>query len=326
MTRDAPDAPLTFVLPGHERFATALGTHVERIAVGRFPNAEFHVELPRAVDGRHCRIVGSVAPPAGNLVRLTLVSHALCRAGARRVTAVLPYLAYARQDRAAPGQSLGLQWLGDQLRAGGVTDVVSVDVHSGQAARVMGLPVLSLSPATLLAAALPASWRGRVTFVAPDEGAIARCGAVADAHGDAAGVIWLRKQRTAAGIEHLGVVGTPTDRAIVVDDILDTGATLVSCVGELRRQGVQEVGIMTTHGLFTGDGWRPLLHDGLPMWITDTVLSRRRPAGVTVVPVAPLLADVLTGPSRRAGSAPGHDGFRAGATPRDAAPVPVHHR
>lgn len=287
-------APLALVLPGHERFMRAArGADVERLAVGNFANGELNVEVPRRVDGRRCIVVGSVSPPAGNVERVTLLSHALRRAGASHVTALLPYLAYARQDRAAPAESLGLEWVGGLLRASGVADVVCVDVHSEQAAQVLGLPVVSLSPATLLAAALPPSWRAGVTFVAPDEGAMERCAAVANASEADGEIIWVRKRRTPAGIEHLGIVGSPSRRAVVVDDILDTGATLVSCVRQLRHQGVGQVGVVTTHALFTGEGWRVLLREGVRLWITDTVLSRRRPPEAAVVPVAPLLASVL---------------------------------
>lgn len=289
--------PLALVLPAQARFIRgARGADVEQLAVGRFANGELHVEVPGRVDGRHCIVAGSVSPPAGNLERVTLLSHALRRAGAIRVTALLPYLAYARQDRAEPTESLGLAWVGEQLRASGINEVVCVDVHSEQAAQVLGLPITSLSPAGLLAAALPRSWREGVTFVAPDEGAIARCAAIAEAAGADEPIVWVRKRRTEAGIEHLGIVGSPGQRAVVVDDILDTGGTLVSCVRQLRRVGVEEVGVVTTHALFTGEDWRVLPLEGAQrLWITDTVLSRRRPPAAEVVPIAPLLASVLAG-------------------------------
>ena len=88
-----------------------------------------------------------------------------------------------------------------------------------------------------------------------------------------------------------GLVGSPSGRAIVVDDILDTGDTLVSCCRQLRDAGVRQIGVIATHGLFTGERWRALLSEGVQeIWITDTVLSRRRPPQAHIVPVAPLLA------------------------------------
>ena len=295
--RAAPaPAPIALVLTGYERFALGAGAGFERLVMGRFPNGELHVEVPERVEGRRCVVVGSLSPPAGNLERLTLAAHALRRAGARRVTAMLPYLAYARQDRAVRTESLGLAWVGELLRASGVNEVVCVDVHCADAGELLGLRLTSLSPAGLLAAALSERWRQEVTFVAPDEGAIARCSAAADAAGVDRPIVWGRKRRTPTGVEHLGLVGVPTRRAVVVDDILDTGGTLVSCCRQLRDVGVIEIGVIATHGLFTGEHWRALLSEGVArIWITDTVLSRRRPGQARVVPVAPLLAPVLAG-------------------------------
>ncbi len=144
----AATAPIVLVMRGYERFVSGRGGgSFARASVGRFPNGELHLELPECMDGRRCVLVGSISPPAGNLERLTLVAHALRRAGAERVTAVLPYLAYARQDRAARAESLGLAWVGQLLRASGVGEVVCVDVHSEQAAEVLGLSLTAAARA-----------------------------------------------------------------------------------------------------------------------------------------------------------------------------------
>jgi ribose-phosphate pyrophosphokinase len=290
----ASGAPLVLVMRGCERLVSQAGGGLEHVVVKRFPNGELHMEAPERAAGRRCIVVGSISPPPGNLERLTLVAHALRRAGAERVTALLPYLAYARQDRARRAEGLGLAWVGELLRASGVDRVVCVDVHSEQAAGVLGLRLTSLSPARLLAGALSDEWRSGVTFVAPDEGALDRCAAVARAAGVEGRVVWTRKRCTPAGVEHLGLVGSPGRRALVVDDILDTGARLVSCCRALRDAGVRQIGVIATHGLFTGECWRGLFSEGVQeIWITDTVLARRRPRQTHVVPVAPLLAPSL---------------------------------
>jgi len=83
---------------------------------------------------------------------------------------------------------------------------------------------------------------------------------------------------------------------VFVDDILDTGGTLVSCCRQLRDAGVQQIGVIATHGLFTGEHWRAAISEGVQqIWITDTVRSRRRPKQAEIVPVAPLLASLLEG-------------------------------
>jgi ribose-phosphate pyrophosphokinase len=258
--------------------------------------------VPEQVEGRRCVLVGSVSPPTGNVERFTLVAHAVRRAGAQQVTALLPYLAYARQDRAPRSESPGLAWVGELLEASGVDEVVTIDVHSDLASEVLGLALTSLSPGCVIATALPHAWRREATFVAPDEGAISRSSALARAAGVDEPVVWARKKRTPAGVEHHGLVGSPGRRALVVDDILDTGDTLVSCCAALRDAGVHEIGIVATHGLFTGDHWRALLTECVQVWITDTVLSPRRPPQAHVVSIAPLLAPLLDESGDRGGS------------------------
>ena len=274
---DAAGGPIVLVLAGFERFVSRLSHgSVRRAVVRAFPDCELHTDVPERVDGRPCVVVGSTSPPAGIFERLTLVAHAVRRAGAERITALLPYLAYARQDRAARTESLGLEWAGELLRASGIGEVARVDVHSEKAAEVLRLELTSLSPADLLARALPEVWRLEATFVAPDDGAINRASAIARAVGVDRPVVWARKRRTATGVEHLGLVGDPGRIAVVVDDILDTGDTLMSCCRALRESGVREAGLIVTHGLSTGSRWRALLSEGVrQMWITDTVLSRQ---------------------------------------------------
>jgi len=289
-------AALVFIMRGCARFTAASEPRYARATLRRFTNGELHARLATPVEGRHCIAVGTISPPTSNVAWLTLLAHTLRRAGARRITALLPYLAYARQDRAPPTESLGLAWVGELLRASGIDDVTCVDVHSDAAHSVLGLPLTSLSPAALLAGALPAAWREQVTFVAPDEGAIDRCTAVAMIVDADRPIVWMRKRRTPTGVEHLGCVGTPTRRVVIVDDILDTGETLLSCCRELRALGVEEIGVVATHGLFTGERWRGLFLEGVTrLWITDSALSRRRPPEAELVPVAPLLATMLTG-------------------------------
>ncbi len=287
-------APVVLALPGCERFLSELRVRRERIGIGRFPNGELHAVVPAEVAGRACVLAGSISPPAENLARVTLVASTLRRAGSGPVLALLPYLAYARQDRSADNESLALRWVGDLLKAAGIERVLCVDAHSPIAGEVLGLPVRSVSPAGVLAAALPPSWRGDTTFVAPDEGARDRCAAVALATGSSRPVVWARKRRSPGVVEHQGLVGVPGRRVVIVDDILDTGGTLVSCCRLLRAAGVRDIAVLVTHGLFTDGCGEALRAEGVrDIWVTDTVLSRRRPPEVRIVATAPLLADAL---------------------------------
>ena len=300
-------AMLVFALPSHRALLpvdldAASAPELGRWRRGRFPDGELWAELDDDVAGRDCALLGSLAPPDEQTLTTLLLADTLRRAGARRILALLPYLGYARQDRAPAGRSVGAAWAGSLLAAAGVDELVTVDVHSGAAAEQVPLPVTSLSPAHLFAAQLPSSPADDLTVVAPDEGARERCTALALAAGIATPIAYLRKQRTAAGVVHRQLVGEVGPRAVIVDDILDTGGTLLSACAELRAAGAREISIMVTHGTLSGERWRELPAAGAQrIVVTDTIPGVRERVGsaIEVLPIAPLLMDALSEPAPR---------------------------
>jgi ribose-phosphate pyrophosphokinase len=273
---------------------------LRRYRAGRFPDGELWAELDGPIAGEECTVLGSLAPPDRQMLSTLMLADTLKREGARRVVALLPYLGYARQDRAQPGRSFGAAWTGALLAAAGIDEVVTVDIHSSAAQACFPIPVVSLSPAPFFAAELRGASLEGVTLVAPDEGAIERCRAVADAAGVAAPVAHLRKHRTTEGVVHTKLVGEIGPRAVIVDDILDTGGTLLSACAQLRRAGVQEISIMATHGTLSGARWRDLPAAGARrIQLTDTVPNVRARAGeaVEVLSITPLLMQALAAPA-----------------------------
>jgi ribose-phosphate pyrophosphokinase len=230
-----------------------------RFRVGRFENGELHLSVQTLVRNETCFVLGSIAPPDEQLLSVLLLAHTLKKEGARRVTALLPYLAYARDDKDKPGESLATALAGAISAAAGIDQVITVDVHSERARRLFPIPVVSVSSAEVFADALKRYGLRDATIVAPDGGAISRCEAVQRAAGIASGKIpYFAKQRTATGITHAGPIGEVSRQAVIVDDILDTGGTLLSACEKLIEVGVEEITIMVTHGLFTGERWKHL--------------------------------------------------------------------
>lgn len=227
--------------------------------IARFDNREAHVHIPETVEGEHCFILGSIAPPDDHLVSFTLLAHTLKQQGARRVTGVLPYLAYARQDKVKVGESLAAAWAGSLLKASGVDQIITVDVHSERDKELFAVPLVSLSPEKLFAAEIDAHSLRDGTIVAPDHGAVPRCEALKQAVGIQGTITpHFDKRRTEQGIVHSDLIGEVGPRVILVDDILDTGGTLVSACERLMRAKVDEIYIFITHGLFTGQHWKKL--------------------------------------------------------------------
>ncbi len=294
--------PIIFPLPPYrpllsgeliERSVFALGS----CELDRFANGELYVRIGDPPAGRICAIWGSLAPPDEQILYVLALAHTLKHEGAREVVALLPYLGYARQDRAEHGQSLGAAWAGELLRAAGVDRVLTLDVHSSRAAACFPMRLDSLSPAALFAGVLIGRGLADVSVVAPDEGAVERAEAVIRAAGmDSSALARLHKRRDANGVAHSSLTGGISSRAVIVDDILDTGGTLVSACAALRRAGAWEIDVFVTHGLFTGERWRELPALGVRrIYTTDSLPGARERGGsiVEVLPVGGLILDAF---------------------------------
>jgi ribose-phosphate pyrophosphokinase len=290
-----------YALPVHRRLASDLqalgGLEAGGATIGRFSNGEMHVELDAAPAGRDCVVLGAVAPPDEHLLATLLLSHTLAKEGARRITACLPYLGYARHDRAEPRKSRATAWLGEVLRASRVDAVLTVDVHSPLVHELFPIPVVSVSPAPLFASTIAGLALDDPAIVAPDAGALERCEAVRREAGISRPLAHLTKTRTPEGVRHSILHGTVGPQAIVVDDILDTGGTLVSACEALQGAGAREIIVMTTHGLFTGGAWARLWSLGVRrIYVTDSTPlpeSLTGSARIVVLSVATLLAGAL---------------------------------
>ncbi len=291
---------ILFTLPRTARLAAALAPladlHEGHAVVDRFSNGELHATVDTQVAGQDCVLLGSVAPPDEDLLATLLLAHTLVKEGAGTVMALLPYLGYSRHDKREPGKSLGTAWLGGLLHASGVQEVLTVDVHSAHARRLFPIAVRSLSPAEVFAAEVARDGVEDVSVVAPDEGAIERCEAVRVAAGVQRPLAYFSKTRTPGGVVHAALHGEVAARVVLVDDILDTGGTLVSACERLVAAGVRDIRVMVTHGLFTGTGWQRLRALGVStIYCTDTTPPPPAAGPVIVLSVAPLLAAHLRG-------------------------------
>jgi ribose-phosphate pyrophosphokinase len=151
--------------------------------IAHFDNWETHINISKPVKDKRCFILGSIAPPDSQLISVTMLAHTLKQQGAECVTAILPYLAYARQDKIKAGESLAAAWAGSLLWASGVDQIVTIDVHSDADKELFTLPMTTLSPAMLFAAEIETHSLADGTIVAPDRGALPRCEALKQATG-----------------------------------------------------------------------------------------------------------------------------------------------
>jgi len=233
------------------------------------------------------------------MLSLLLLAHTLKQGGASQISAILPYLAYARQDKVKAGESLATAWAGSLLAASGLDRILTIDAHSERDKKLFPVPLLSLSPAKLFATAIDKDGLMDATIVAADEGAIARCKAVKEAaHLPCGDVPYFEKKRTAQGVVHSGLIGEVGSRVIFVDDMLDTGGTLISACRKLVDANVEEIYVFVTHGLFTGTRWKDLWSLRVKhIFCTDTVQPLRcstEEKNITVLSAVPLLEEGLS--------------------------------
>jgi len=238
-------------------------------ALPRFSNGELHYLLERDVKGRSCLLIGSIAPPEEQLFSFLIVAHTLKKEGAKKVTAFLPYLSYSRHDKKEKRHSHIAPLIGKLFQTAGIDKLFTLDLHSPAVKKLFPFPLISLSTAPLFVRLLK-KYKKPFSIVAPDEGAKERCQTVAKML--KVPTAWIHKTRTSKGIVHKELLGTVTENAVIIDDILDTGETLLSCAQVLRERGVKEILIMVTHGLFTKTKWKALWKLGVKkIYCTDTV-------------------------------------------------------
>jgi ribose-phosphate pyrophosphokinase len=286
----------------YQRFVSPLCESSTDITPGkaeikRFPNGEMHAVVHEDVMEEECLAIGSVAPPDEQLLALLTLANTLKRNGAKSVRVFLPYMGYARQDKFKTGESGGIALIGSLLRAAGVDSVITIDAHSKLDQKLIGLPFTSLSPVTVFIPAIHDLRWSDATVVAPDEGAIARAQAVADALESSRPVAHLVKIHV-DGIVHLNLTGEVSKCAVIVDDIIDSGRTLVSACNVLHGYGVQEIAVVVTHGLFTGGAWKRLFGLGVKMLLTSDSCPEaklQKHKSVHVISLNPLLPAVLSG-------------------------------
>ena len=270
-----------------------------RFTIARHENAELHAAILAPVAGKRCFILGTIAPPDERIISFTLLAHTLKCQGATHVTGILPYLAYTRQDKVKAGESLAAAWAGSLLQASGVDEILTIDVHSERDVQLFPIPLVSLSPAHLFAAEIAKQNLKDATIVAPDHGALPRCQAVLKAAGlSPAAIPYFEKKRTENGIIHGGLMGQVSSRAILVDDILDTGGTLVSACEKLKALRTEEIYVFVTHGAFTGEKWKQLWSLSVrQIYCTDIIPSPRpheAEGRITTLSVVPMLREYFS--------------------------------
>jgi ribose-phosphate pyrophosphokinase len=232
-----------------------LGVPLGRIDVGKFSDGEIAVELQENVRGRDTFIVQSTcAPTNDNLMELLVIADALRRSSATRITAVIPYFGYARQDRRVRSARVPItaKVVADMIAAVGVDRVLTIDLHAEQIQGFFDMPVDNIYGAPILIEDISRQGYKDLLVVSPDIGGVVRARAVAKQLGTDLAII--DKRRPAANVaEVMNIIGEVEGRTcVLVDDIIDTAGTLCTAAGALKDAGAKKVVAYCTHPVLSG--------------------------------------------------------------------------
>jgi ribose-phosphate pyrophosphokinase len=280
--------------------AEKLGVELGDVQLSTFPNDETYCRYLESIRGADVFIVQTGAPPVDkNLMELVLMIQAAKLASAKRITAVIPWFPYSRQDRKAkPREPISARLVADMLQLAGVDRVLTMDLHAGQIQGFFTIPVDHMTALQLFATHfrdLGLTGDG-VVAVAPDAGRAKH--AVRFAEMIEASFAIMHKMRVATDhVEMTEVTGKVRDKiAIVGDDVSTTGSTLVAGAQALKEHGASEVNVFVTHALFSDEALDLIADSEIDrIVVTDSVPvdPRKRPENMTVLSVSGLLAEAI---------------------------------
>ncbi len=286
--------------PLAEAVARNLDQPLTRASVRRFADMEVFVEIQENVRGEDVFVIQSTSYPANdNLMELLIMMDALRRSSARRVTAVIPYFGYARQDRkSAPRTPISAKLVANLITEAGANRVLTLDLHAGQIQGFFDIPLDNLYAAPLFGADIRTRYEGRdIMIVSPDVGGVVRARALAKRLDCDLAIIDKRRDR--AGVsEVMNVIGDVAGRCcILLDDICDSGGTLCNAAGALIAEGARSVSVYVTHGVLSGGAVARIAASPIEsMTITDSIVATdavRQSPNLREATIAPLLAEAI---------------------------------
>jgi ribose-phosphate pyrophosphokinase len=285
-----------------EAIAKSLNLSLSPVEINKFADGEVLVKPLETVRNHHVYIIQSTSKPASeNLMELLVFVDALKRSSAKEITAVIPYFGYARQDRVAKSREpISAKLVADLLVAAGVDRVMSVDIHTMQIQGFFSVPFDNISPYHLFAREIKniltkeKLGEDDLVVVSPDHGSVTRARNFAELFRQASiGIIDKRRPKPNLS-ESVNLIGDVEGKiAVIVDDIVDTGNTLIGATELLKKHGAKMILVCVSHGVFSNDAISRIQKAPIDyFFITDTI-DHTMLSKVKIISVAPLLARVI---------------------------------
>jgi len=286
-------------LPLAKAIAEYLELPLTEASVRRFADEEVFVEIHENVRGEDVFVLQSTGFPANdNLMELLICIDALKRSSAKRITAVIPYFGYARQDRKpGPRTPISAKLVANLITIAGANRVLSMDLHAGQIQGLFDIPTDNLYAAPVMAADIQARFSGKnLMVVSPDVGGVVRARALAKRLNNAPLAIVDKRRERAGESEVMNIIGDVSGRfCILVDDIVDSAGTLCNAAAALREAGAEDVVAYVSHGVLSGGAVARV--DGSTL--TELVITDSQPIPavearkIRQLTIAPLIAEAI---------------------------------
>ena len=269
-------------------------------SIRKFADGEIYIEINENIRGNSIFIIQSISSPANdNLMELLLCIDALKRSSAKNITAVIPYFGYARQDRkVVPRTSISAKLVSNLITKAGADRIVTVDLHAGQIQGFFDIPVDNLFATPIFARHIKKKIRSNdIICVAPDVGGTERARALGKLLN--VGLAIVDKRRPKPGHSQvMNVIGNVKDKTcIIVDDIIDSGGTIVNAAKALKGRGAKEVYVYITHGVLSGDAVKKIKNSMIKkLIITDTIDNGEKVKSVKnieVLPISSLMGEAI---------------------------------
>ncbi|WP_244069278.1 ribose-phosphate pyrophosphokinase [Bradyrhizobium sp. Ce-3] len=280
--------------------AKGLGIELTKAVVRRFADMEIFVEIQENVRGSDMFILQSTSFPANdNLMELLIITDALRRSSARRITAVVPYFGYARQDRRSGSRTpISAKLVANLISHAGIDRVMTLDLHAGQIQGFFDIPTDNLFAAPLMVRDIKEKFDlAKVMVVSPDVGGVARARGLAKRINTPLAIVDKRRERPGES-EVMNVIGDVAGyNCILVDDIVDSGGTLVNAAEALIAHGAKEVSAYITHGVLSGGAAARIASSRLKeLVITDSILPTEavnKAPNIRQISIAGLIAEAI---------------------------------
>jgi ribose-phosphate pyrophosphokinase len=286
--------------PLADAVAQILGLPLTKASIRRFADMEVFVEIQENVRGEDVFVIQSTSFPANdNLMELLVTLDALRRSSARRITAVIPYFGYARQDRkSAPRTPISAKLVANLITEAGANRVLTMDLHAGQIQGFFDIPVDNLIAAGVFSRDIQKRYEGHdLMIVSPDVGGVVRARAIATRLNCDLAIIDKRRER-AGHSEVMNVIGDVAGRdCILIDDLVDSGGTHCNAADALVKRGALSASAYVTHGVLSGAAVARIASSPIEMMtITDSIHATdevKQCDNIRELTIAPLLAEAM---------------------------------